>query len=442
VRTIKQATIIGGGLAGSEAAYQVARRGVPVRLYEMRPERSTPVHQTGWLAELVCSNSLKSEELSRGGGVLKAELRRLDSLVMRCADATRVPAGSALAVDRDRFAQRVTEELAALPEVTLIREEVTEIPPEGPVIVASGPLTSARLSDALAALVTAGFLHFYDAVSPIVETDSLDPERLFEASRYEHGEGAYLNCTLTEAEYDRFRKALIAARRVPLRDFEKKAFFEGCLPVEELAQRGRQTLAFGPLKPVGLVDPRTGERPFAVVQLRAENEEKTRYNLVGCQTRLLWSEQQKVFRLIPALREAEFVRYGVVHRNTYLNGPRVLSPTLQCRKRPDLLFAGQLTGVEGYVESTGSGLVAGINAACLARGLPCLQFPRETVLGALAQYVAAAETKDFQPMNANFGLLPPLATEGNRLKKKEKYEALAKRALDALDKFVEEELTG
>lgn len=373
---------------------------------------------------------------------MKAELRRLDSLVMRCADATRVPAGSALAVDRDRFAQRVTEELAALPEVTLIREEVTEIPPEGPVIVASGPLTSARLSDALAALVTAGFLHFYDAVSPIVETDSLDPERLFEASRYEHGEGAYLNCTLTEAEYDRFRKALIAARRVPLRDFEKKAFFEGCLPVEELAQRGRQTLAFGPLKPVGLVDPRTGERPFAVVQLRAENEEKTRYNLVGCQTRLLWSEQRKVFRLIPALREAEFVRYGVVHRNTYLNGPRVLSPTLQCRKRPDLLFAGQLTGVEGYVESTGSGLVAGINAACLARGLPCLQFPRETVLGALAQYVAAAETKDFQPMNANFGLLPPLATEGNRLKKKEKYEALAKRALDALDKFVEEELTG
>jgi len=293
------------------------------------------------------------------------------------------------------------------------------------------------MSDAIARLVSSRFLYFYDAVSPIVTAESLDRERLFEASRYERGEAAYLNCPLTQPEYAAFRKALIAARRAPLHDFEKKAFFEGCLPLEELAQRGPRTLLFGPFKPVGLTDPRTGERPFAVLQLRAENEAKTLYNLVGCQTRLLWSEQERVFRRIPALRRAEFVRFGVVHRNTFLNAPQVLEPTGQCRSRADLFFAGQLTGVEGYVESAASGMVAGLNAARLARGEPAATLPRESVVGALLHHITTADPKNFQPMNANFGLLPPLETSGKKLRKKEKYEALARRALAALAEFVE-----
>lgn len=404
----------------------------------MRPARTTPVHRTGWLAELVCSNSLKSDELTRAGGVLKAELRRLGSLILECADAHRVPAGSALAVDRERFAAEVTRRLEARPEVTIRREEVRGLPAARPLIVATGPLTSAAMSESLARFVSERFLYFYDAVSPIVTAESLAREHLFEASRYDHGEAAYLNCPLTETEYGAFRRALLAARRAPLHEFEKKLFFEGCMPLEELAQRGRRTLLFGPFKPIGLTDPRTGRRPFAVLQLRAENEAKTLYNLVGCQTRLLWSEQERVFRTIPALRRAEFVRFGVVHRNTFLNAPRLLEPTGQCRAHPGLFFAGQLTGVEGYVESAASGLVAGLNAARLCRGQSLLTLPRETLLGALLHHIAHTDPENFQPMNANFGLLPPLSVAGRKQPKKEKYEALARRALTALSEFIDE----
>jgi methylenetetrahydrofolate--tRNA-(uracil-5-)-methyltransferase len=430
---MSEITIIGGGLAGSEAAWQAAERGAKVTLYEMRPVVQTEVHKTGLLAELVCSNSLRAKTLERGSGILKEEMRRLGSLVIRAADESEVPGGGALAVDRDIFAAKVTEAVEQHPNVTVIRQEVTEIPDDGIVIVASGPLTTSGLAKAIYALTGQHYLFFYDAVSPIVDADTIDRDRSFLASRYEKGEAAYLNCPLTEPEYDRFYEALIHAETVQPRDFEKRELFEGCLPIEVIAKRGRQSLLFGPMKPVGLVDPKTGRRPFAVVQLRPENNELTMYNLVGFQTSLTWGEQDRVFRLIPALANAEFLRYGVVHRNTYIMSPALLNPTYQFRRRNTLFFAGQITGVEGYVESAASGLVAGVNAARLALGGEPVLFPRESMIGALARYVATASPADFQPMNANFGVLPPLESEPKS--KKDKKLAFSHRALEAIEAF-------
>jgi len=422
-------------LAGSEAAWQLARRGVKVELYEMRPHRSTPAHTTGWFAELVCSNSLRAEALTNAVGLLKEEARRLGSLIMACADAHRVPAGGALAVDRERFAAAVTEKLTAEPLVTIHREEVRTLPPDGPVILATGPLTSGALAESIRELTGHEYLYFFDAVAPIVTLDSIDQSRVFRSSRYDKGEPAYLNCPMTREEYERFWEALVTAGRAPLKAFERETHFEGCLPVEIIAARGRDTLLYGPLKPVGLVDPRTGERPYAVVQLRQDNREGTLYNLVGFQTNLKWGEQKRVFRLIPGLENAEFVRYGVMHRNTYINAPLLLKPTLQCRKRPELFVAGQLSGVEGYVESAAAGLVAGINAARLIQGREPLVFPPETAHGALINYIVTADPRNFQPMNVNFGLFPPLP--GKRIRRKqERNLAHARRALETLQEWL------
>ncbi len=436
--------VVGGGLAGSEAAWQAARRGFRVTLYEMRPARMTPAHRTGELAELVCSNSLRGAALENAPGLLKEELRRFGSLIMRVADECRVPAGGALAVDRERFSQSVTEAVAGHPHIALRRREVTALPgapggPDagGPCVIATGPLTSDALAAAIRAFTGREHLSFYDAAAPIVTRESIDDGRIFRASRYGKGEGdAYLNCPLTEAEYDRFWSALVAAERAPRKDFDQVPFFEGCLPVEEMARRGRDTLRFGPMKPVGLADPRTGHEPFAVVQLRQDNREGTLYNLVGFQTALKWGEQDRVFRLIPGLERAEFVRYGVVHRNLFLRSPVLLLPTLQARADERLFFAGQMTGVEGYVESAATGLVAGINAARLAAGEPPLVFPRETAVGALCHYITTAAPETFQPMNVAFGLLPPLAGRaGPRAARKRR---LAERALAAADGFIRE----
>lgn len=428
-------TIVGAGLAGAEAAWQVARRGVPVRLVEMRPAKMTPAHRTDLFAELVCSNSLRANGLENAAGLLKEELRRLDSLIMRVADRTAVPSGGAQAVERGAFAAGVTAELRALPLVTVETREVEELPADGPAIIATGPLTSDRLAEAIRAFTGEEQLHFFDAAAPIVSADSIDRGMVFAASRYGKGEGVYLNCPLDKAEYDRFVEALVSAERALPHDFEAdERYFEGCMPIEAMARRGHDTLRYGPLRPVGLVDPRTGRRPYAVVQLRPENRDSTLYNLVGFQTSLKWGEQRRVFRMIPALAKAEFERYGVMHRNTYINSPRVLVPTLQARRRPDLLFAGQLTGVEGYIESTAAGLVAGINAARLARGEPPVVFPRETAIGALCHYICEADPDAFQPMNIAFGLLPPLDPPVRR--KRERKLALARRALAVLDRFV------
>jgi len=427
-------TIIGAGLAGSEAAWQAARRGVKVKLYEMRPEHSTPAHHTGFFAELVCSNSLRAAGLENAVGLLKEEMRLLDSVIMRCADRHRVPAGGALAVDRHRFARAVTEEVSNHPNITVIREEVSAIPDEGIVAIASGPLTSGALAADISRLTGEEYLYFYDAAAPIVTHDSLDHSRVFPASRYDKGEEDYLNCPMTEEEYYVFYNELIKAETTPLKTFEKEVFFEGCMPVEVMASRGPRTLVFGPLKPVGLIDPRTGKRPYAVVQLRRENVEGTLYNLVGFQTHLKWPEQKRVFRLIPGLEKAEFVRYGVMHRNTFINSPRLLRPTLELNKREGLFFAGQMTGVEGYLESAAGGLVAGINAASLALGRETMVFPKETAIGGLCHYITTAEAKHFQPMNINFGLLPPL--EGPKIKdKKLKNRLISERALAALNTF-------
>ncbi|QIJ72842.1 methylenetetrahydrofolate--tRNA-(uracil(54)-C(5))-methyltransferase (FADH(2)-oxidizing) TrmFO [Thermosulfuriphilus ammonigenes] len=428
--------IVGGGLAGSEAAWQLARRGVPVRLYEMRPLRLTPAHKTGFLAELVCSNSLRSAELTSAVGLLKEEMRLLGSLIMEAALATRVPAGKALAVDRDRFAAFVTERLAAHPLIEIIREEVREIPPEEVVIIATGPLTSESLAAALKEITGEEYLYFYDAIAPIVYADSLNMSVIFRASRYdEKGEGDYLNCPLTEREYYRFVEELLAAEKVPLKEFEDPRYFEGCLPIEVMAERGPDTLRFGPMKPVGLKDPRTGQEPFAVVQLRAENREKTLYNLVGFQTKLTWPEQRRVFRLIPGLEEAEFARYGSIHRNTFICAPRIISPTLEIRKRSGLFLAGQLSGVEGYVESTAMGLLAGINAARLARGRPLVTPPPTTAHGALVNHITSADPRHFQPMNINWGLFPRLA---RRLPKRERGKHYSRRALEDLTRWLKE----
>jgi methylenetetrahydrofolate--tRNA-(uracil-5-)-methyltransferase len=407
-------TIIGAGLAGSEAAWQAAEQGVDVHLYEMRPHVQTPAHQTGDFAELVCSNSLRSNETLRGPGLLKEEMRRLDSLILRCADTSTVPAGAALAVDRQVFSRKVTAEIEAHPRIHVKRVEVTAIPAERPCIIASGPLTSAALASSIQELIRSltgseESLYFYDAISPIVEAESINYAKVFHASRYGKGEDAsYLNCPMNAEQYHAFRRELLAARKVELHDFEKGHLFEGCLPIEELAARGVDTMRFGPLKPIGLRHPTTGEQPYAVVQLRQENTARTLFNLVGFQTRLLWREQERVFRMIPGLERAEFVRFGSVHRNTFINSPRLLEVTGQVRGCPGLFFAGQITGVEGYIESAASGLVAGVNAARLLRGGDAIIFPRETAIGALMHYVVGADPENFQPMNINFGLLSPL----------------------------------
>jgi methylenetetrahydrofolate--tRNA-(uracil-5-)-methyltransferase len=432
--------VIGGGLAGSEAAWQAAQRGLHVALYEMRPVRMTPAHVSHQLAELVCSNSLGSNLVDRSPGLLKEELRQLHSFVLACADATAVPAGGALAVDREAFAQRVTERISAHPHITLHREEVATIPEGSPVVVATGPLTSPVLAGELASLTGSESLYFYDAMAPIVTTESVDRSVVFRASRYGRGEGEgdYLNCPLTRIEYERFVEELLGAETIPLRAFEREdpRFFEACLPVEVLARRGKQALAFGPLKPVGLIDPRTGNRPHAVVQLRQDNRAASLYNLVGFQTNLKWGEQERVFRLIPGLERAEFVRFGQMHRNTFINSPRLLSSTMQFRKRDDLFFAGQITGTEGYIGSVASGFVAGLNMAQIAMGQPPLSFPPTTMIGALCRYVSGAAPEGFQPMKANFGLLPSLQPPVR--KKRERYTAYAQRSLADLARFLDE----
>ena len=434
-----EAIVIGGGLAGSEAAWQAAERGLAVTLYEMRPAERTPAHVSDHLAELVCSNSLGSNLVDRAPGLLKEELRRLGSLLLACADASAVPAGGALAVDREAFSWMVTQRMAGHPRISLQREEIKVIPEGRLVVVATGPLTSAALAGELAELTGADHLYFYDAMAPIVTAHSINMSIAFRASRYERGEGTgdYLNCPMTEAEYDRFVAELVIAKTIALRDFEKEdpRFFEACLPIEVLGRRGPRSLAFGPLKPVGLVDPRTGKRPFAVVQLRQDNQAATLYNLVGFQTNLTWKEQERIFRLIPGLEKAEFVRFGQMHRNTYINSPALLWPTMQFRQRENLFFAGQITGTEGYVGSVGSGFVAGLNVARVATRQPPTSFPATTMLGALCSYICNADPERFQPMKANFGLLPPLDPPVR--KKRERYMAYARRALVDLERFAE-----
>jgi methylenetetrahydrofolate--tRNA-(uracil-5-)-methyltransferase len=427
--------IVGGGLAGAEAAWQAARRGLRVDLYEMRPVLNTPVHATGDLAELVCSNSLKSNLLDTASGLLKEEMRRCDSLVIRVADATRVPAGGALAVDRERFARGVTATIESLPNVRVLREEVRTIPVQGPCILATGPLASEAIAAAIARFTGKDYLYFFDAISPIVDADTIDMSRVFRASRYGKGGEDYLNCPLTEAEYDRFYRALLGAAEAPTHEFEREIYyFEGCLPIEEMARRGRETLAFGPMKPVGLLDPRTSRQPFAVVQLRQDNLAADFYSMVGFQNHLKFAEQIRVFRMIPGLEAAEFPRLGQVHRNSYINAPAILLPTFQARRRKDLFFAGQISGVEGYLESAASGLVAGINAARLADAQPPLIFPATTAIGALSRYISSADAAHYQPTNIAFGLLPPL--DRDTRDKRQKKAALVRRALDDLEAFV------
>ena len=427
--------VIGGGLAGTEAAWQLAEQGVQVKLYEMRPQRSTPAHVTNQLAELVCSNSLGSMLPHKAPGLLKAELRGLGSMILACAAETAVPAGSSLAVDRDKFAELVTAKIAAHPNIALIREEVTAVP-DTPAIIASGPLTSSALTASISQLTGEQYLYFYDAVSPIVDHDSIDLNIAFRQSRYDDGqeEGDYINCPMTKEEYDRFCDALLAAETITLKQFEQEDphFFEGCMPVEVMAQRGRKALAFGPMRPVGLIDPRNGKRPYAVVQLRQDNLVGSLYNIVGFQTNLKWGEQRRVLRLIPGLENAEFLRYGMMHRNTYINAPQLLQPTLQYRGRADLLFAGQITGVEGYMGNAATGLVAGLNAARLLKGKMPVIFPTNTMLGALCHYVTHASMKDFQPMKANFGLFEQ---PQNKMSKGERYRWYSERALTSMRRF-------
>ncbi|WNQ13723.1 FADH(2)-oxidizing methylenetetrahydrofolate--tRNA-(uracil(54)-C(5))-methyltransferase TrmFO [Paenibacillus aurantius] len=428
----QKVTVIGAGLAGSEAAWQIARQGVPVTLYEMRPVRKTPAHISDKFAELVCSNSLRANGLSNAVGVLKEEMRIMDSLILASADKHAVPAGGALAVDRDLFSGEITSTLRNHPLIEVKNEELTELP-EGITVVASGPLTSPALSEHLKSLMGEEYLYFYDAAAPIVEKDSIDMNKVYLASRYDKGEAAYLNCPMSEEEYNAFLDALISAEVAPVKEFEKEIYFEGCMPVEIMASRGRQTLLFGPLKPVGLVNPHTGELPYAVVQLRQDNAAGTLYNLVGFQTHLKWGEQKRVFSMIPGLENAEFVRYGVMHRNTFINSPKLLNQTYQFKGRDNLFFAGQMTGVEGYVESAASGLIAGLNAGRLALGLEPVTLPEETALGGMAAYITHAEFTNFQPMNANFGLFPPLSERIRN--KKAKNEKLAERALDSIRHF-------
>ena len=426
-------TVVGAGLAGSEAAWQLARRGISVLLVEMRPVKMTPAHTSGSFGELVCSNSLGADVLTSPAGILKAELRMLHSLVMSAADSASVPAGRALAVDRNRFAEAITNALSNHPRVKIVRKEMTEIPP-GPCILATGPLTSEPMAECLKALTGQEFLYFFDAVAPVLTRESIDMSRAYRASRY--GEkGDYINCPLSEAEYDALVDGLVSAERAIKHDFEKKQpYFEGCLPVEILAMRGRDTLRFGPLRPVGLPDPSTGKEPFAVVQLRQDNTEGTLYNMVGFQTNLKWKEQERVFRIIPALREAEFVRLGVMHRNLYVNAPRVLDRALRIAGKEDIFLAGQIVGVEGYMESTAMGIVSALAMASLLEGKPLPAWPRESAIGSLLHYLSDAVPETFQPMNVNLGIFPPME---NRIRSRtDRCQAVAARALKALGAFL------
>ena len=433
-----EVTVIGAGLAGSECAWQLARRGVHVTLREMKPETRTPAHTTADFAELCCSNSLRSDQLENAVGLLKEELRRLDSLILACADATKVEAGGALAVDRHGFAALVTEKIRSHPNITVVPGEVTEIP-EGEVVIASGPLTSDALAERLQVLLGEdSALHFFDAAAPLVAADSVDMDRAWMGSRYDRGTADYVNCPMTEAEYDAFWQALTAAEEAPVHGFEDKQVFEGCMPVEVMARRGHDTLCYGPLKPRGLKDPRTGREPYAVVQLRRDNAQGSVYNLVGFQTHLRFPEQQRVFSMIPALHDAEFLRYGVMHRNTFLNSPRLLDRYYRLKSAPRISFAGQMTGVEGYVESAASGFLVGVETARRLRGLPPVNFPQETAIGALGLYVSDTSVTAFQPMNINFGIIPPL---DHRVKgKRNKNAELSQRSLAIIEQIKEEVL--
>ncbi len=429
-------TVIGAGLAGSEAAWQLAQRGIDVTLREMKPEKKTPAHETEYFAELCCSNSLRSDQLENAVGLLKEELRRLGSLILRCADATRVEAGGALAVDRHGFARMVTEQIRSHPRITVVPGEVTEIP-EGEVVIASGPLTSDALAERLQDLLGADTaLHFYDAAAPLVTAESVDMDKAWFGSRYDRGTADYVNCPMTEEEYDAFWKELTTAQEAPVHGFEDKMVFEGCMPVEVMARRGHDTLCYGPLKPRGLKDPRTGKEPYAVVQLRRDNADGTVYNLVGFQTHLKFPEQRRVFSLIPALHDAEFLRYGVMHRNTFLNSPRLLDRYYRLKAEPRISFAGQMTGVEGYVESAASGFLVGVETARRLQGKPPIDFPRETAIGALGLYVSNPSVTVFQPMNINFGIMPPL---DHRVKgKRNKNAELSARSLAIIDQIKQE----
>ena len=429
----KKVIVIGAGLAGSEAAWQLAKRGVNVDLYEMRPKKMTPAHKTQNFAELVCSNSLRANNITNAVGLLKEEMRRLDSLIIKCADATQVPAGGALAVDRDKFSEMITETIKNHPNINVIEEELTQIPKgDIPVVVATGPLTSDALSQDIRTYTKQEGLYFYDAAAPIIEKDSIDMNKVYLKSRYDKGEAAYLNCPMTKDEFFNFYNALITAEAAPLKEFEKEIYFEGCMPFEEMAKRGEKTLLFGPMKPVGLEDPKTDKRPYAVVQLRQDNSEGTLYNIVGFQTHLKWGEQKRIINLIPGLENANIVRYGVMHRNTYLNSPQLLEKTYKLKEEKNIYFAGQMTGVEGYVESAASGIVAALNALYNQEDKQII-FPTETMIGAMANYIVDNTSKNFQPMNANFGIIKPLP---ERIKdKKEKYERYANRSLEILENF-------
>lgn len=428
--------VIGAGLAGCEAAYQIAKRGIKVKLYEMKPQSYSPAHHLETFAELVCSNSLRSDQIENAVGLLKEEMRQLDSIIMKCADSTRVPAGGALAVDRTKFSQTVTDLIKENPNIEIISEEVKELPKDVITVVASGPLTSESLSKSIMELVGEEYLHFFDAAAPIVTYETINMDKAFKAARYNRGTEDYINCPMDKEEYDNFWNALINAELAEVKDLDKEVVFEGCMPVETMAKRGIDTLRFGPLKPVGLVDPKTGKEAYAVVQLRQDNSEGTLYNIVGFQTRLKWPEQKRVFGMIPGLENAEFVRYGVMHRNTFINSPKVLEPSYRMRKHSNLYFAGQMTGVEGYVESASSGLVAGINAAMQFLGKGEVLFPRTTAIGALSIYISDQNIKDFQPMNVNFGLMESLGMK-IRDKRKKNYE-IAQRALQVINTYLED----
>lgn len=429
--------IIGGGLAGSEAAWQAARRGARVSLWEMRPGQMTPAHFTGQLGELVCSNSLRARSLTNAAGLLKEELKRLDSLIMSCAEQSEVPAGGALAVDREMFSRMITERIEEHPLIEVNRDEVKEIPEFRPLVISSGPLTSNTLAEEIRRRTGEDYLYFYDAAAPIVTSESINYEIVFKSSRYDRESEDYINCPMNREQYEAFWNELVQAERFIPHHFEKEKFFEGCVPIEELASRGSNTLLFGPLKPVGLIDPRFEQQPYAVVQLRPDNMECTLYNMVGFQTRLKWPEQRRVFQMIPGLERAEFVRYGMMHRNTFINAPRLLNSAYELLRIPGVFVAGQLSGVEGYIESTASGLVAGINAVARSKGVQELVFPPETAVGALSNYITSARPESFQPMNINFGMFPPVS---KKMPKQKRREEVARRSLETLELFLKNSL--
>lgn len=434
---MKKVTVLGAGLAGCECAWQLAKRGIEVRLFEMKPNKMTPAHSSEYFAELVCSNSLRSDELTNAVGLLKAEMRKMGSLIMESADSNRVAAGGALAVDREGFSRYITDKIKSCTNIELVSEEATDFP-EGELVVATGPLTSDSLAEKLEKLCNCTGLHFYDAVAPIVTLESVDMDSAFFASRYDKGTEDYVNCPMNEEEYKAFVKELVSAKEAPVHGFDDGGVFEGCMPVEVMARRGEETLRFGPLKPVGLRDPRTGKENYAVVQLRRDNADGTIYNLVGFQTHLTWGEQKRVFSMIPALKNAEFVRYGVMHRNTYLNSPQLLDRYYRLRSEPRISFAGQMTGVEGYVESAASGMLVGIETAARLLELEPVNFPQETAIGALGLYISGGSVGDFQPMNINFGIITPL---GYRVKgKRNKNAEISARSLKIIDELMEKEV--